>query len=343
MKIAMTSYYLPSGSKIGVGYQVHELANGLVDKGQDVTVFSGCGPSDGARYTTVQLPLRGTGRTFKFALAIRRLDFAGFDVLHAHGDDYLLWRRRVPVHVRTIHGSCFEEARRIRGVKEKLRMVILGASEVLASLVADTTVVVSPQTRRWMPWVRTIVPNGVDIARFAPPPTSVRENAPTILFVGTFNQRKRGALLWQLFQDEVLAALPDAQLWMVCSDAPDGPGVSVLGRLSDADLRDRYWRATVFCLPSSYEGFGIPYVEALASGLPVVASPNPGSVYVTANGRAGRVVTDKFLGAELVALLQDSTERARLADLGRVRAAEFDLHRVIGTYLKLYDGKTRER
>src|ERR1700704_2839355 len=162
LEIAMISYYLPSGSKIGVGYQVHALANALVARGHRVTVFSSCGHSDGAEYETKTIPLEGANRTFKFALKLRRTDWTRFDVLHAHGDDYWLWRRRVPAHVRTIHGSCFSEALRIRGARERLRMILLGFSELLAGAVADQAVAVSNNTRAWMPWIRTVIPNGVD-------------------------------------------------------------------------------------------------------------------------------------------------------------------------------------
>ena len=149
----MISYYLPSESKIGVGYQVHALANELVRRGHHVDVFSPCGPVEGAQYGHIHVPLSGSLRTFRFALEMRRRDLRSYDVLHAHGEDYWMWRRRVPVHVRTLHGSCFEEAMHIHGFKEKLRMVMLGFTEVLASIVADRTVLISPQTRRWTPWV----------------------------------------------------------------------------------------------------------------------------------------------------------------------------------------------
>ena len=132
LRIAMTSYYLPSGSKIGVGYQVHELAQELSRRGHQVEMFSACPPVEGRRYAHHQLLQDGSLRTFRWAGALRRLDLSGFDVLHAHGDDYWLWRRRVPVHVRTLHGSCFEEALRIRGAKERTRMVLLGLTEATA-------------------------------------------------------------------------------------------------------------------------------------------------------------------------------------------------------------------
>ena len=47
LRIAMISYYLPSESKIGVGYQVHELANELARRGHHVDVFSPCAPVEG--------------------------------------------------------------------------------------------------------------------------------------------------------------------------------------------------------------------------------------------------------------------------------------------------------
>lgn len=333
LRIAMISYYLPSGSKIGVGYQVHELATELVRRGHTVDVFSECPPVDGAVYGHHRVHLTGAMRTFRFATELRKVDFSSYDVLHAHGDDYWMWRRRVPVHVRTIHGSCFEEARTIRGTKEKLRMVALGFSEVLASLVADTTVVVSPATRRWMPWVRTVVPNGVDTSRFYPDESQLSPH-PTVLFVGTWGGRKRGAALAEAFQREVLPAVPDAELRMVTQDAPadPGPSVTVLGRLSDDELATEYRRAWVFCLPSSYEGFGIPYAEALASGTPVVATPNPGAHYVLNGGQDGVITELRGLGPSIYELLDRGTCREHYKRSSSSRTAEFSLVSVVNRY-----------
>ena len=268
------------------------------------------------------------------------MDFSGYDVLHAHGDDYWMWRRRVPVHVRTLHGSCFEEARTVPGVKEKARMVALGFSEVLASLAADTTVVVSPATRRWVPWVRRVIPNGVDTYRFHPD-AAARAERPTVLFVGTWHGRKRGAALADAFVATVRPARPGRpSCCMVTQDAPadPGPGVRVLGRLDDEALADAYRRAWVFCLPSDYEGFGIPYAEALASGTPVVATPNLGARYVLDDGRAGALVDLPDLGPTLVALLQDCDRRKRMRVAGLARAHELSLSSVVDRYEEVYRG-----
>jgi glycosyltransferase involved in cell wall biosynthesis len=281
--------------------------------------------------------MEGSLRTFRFALALRRVDFSGYDVIHAHGDDYWLWRRRSAVHVRTMHGTGFEEALRIPGLKEKLRMLLLGLTEVLASFVADVTVAVSPQTRRWMPWVRRVIPNGVDTTRLHPDP-SMRADAPTVLFVGTWSNRKRGAALAKAFQRDVLPVIPDARLEMVCRDAPadPGPGVTVLGTLSDDALVHAYQRAWVFCLPSAYEGFGIPYAEAMAVGVPVVATPNVGARYVTRDGKDGVLAELPEIGAALRLLLADEGARRRLSEQCLVRSRAFALDSVVDAYETLY-------
>ncbi len=336
LRIALVSNYLPGGSKIGVGYWVDQFARELCRRGHLVTVFSTCTPGREAPYLTETIQLTGKLRTFRFAERVRRLDLSDYDVLHAHGDDYLCVRHRVPAHLRTMHGSCFSEALRIHGAGERLRMAALGCTEIVATFVADRTYVVSPATRGWMPWVRDVLPAGVDLARFARPAGLAREVEPTILFVGTYRQRKRGALLVETFRREVLPAYPQAKLWMVSEDCPPSEGVVPLGRLSDEELVERYHRAWAFCLPSTYEGLGIPYIEALASGLPVVATPNPGSRYVLDGGRAGVLCPDERLGRELNRLLGDPDERERLSRVGVERATKFALSTIADRYEDAY-------
>lgn len=336
MKVAMISYYLPSASKIGVGYQAHQLANALVDRGHAVTMFSACPPVEGARYHHTQVSPHGHLRTFRFALHLRRIDFSSYDVLHAHGDDYWMWRRRAQAHVRTLHGSCFEEAIHIRGLKERLRMFLLGLTEILATLVADKAVVISPGTRRWWPWVRTVIPCGTPLA---PPVPGIERDPATVLMVGTWGNRKRGALLAREFVEHVLPRVPHAQLRMVASDVPATfhPSVTGLGKISDEALAREFQRATVFCLPSSYEGFGIPYVEAMASGTPVVATPNVGARYITDGGQYGLLATPRDLGPTIAGLILDPTRRAELSAVGLERARLFSIGRVAEQYEAVFN------
>jgi len=335
-RIAMVSLYLPGDSKIGSGWQAHYMANALVGAGHRVTVFSPDRPGEGALYEHRRVDVGDRLTTFRFAWRLRKAGLEGFDVIHAHGDDYWLWGRKYPPHVRTMHGSCLAEAGHAASLKGKLRMGLLGLSELLATAVADRTACVSRDTCRYYPGVNRVIVNGVDLDAFHPCDPGEKESRPTILFVGTYHNRKRGKLLMEQFERAVRPVVPEARLWMVCGDAPEAEGVTVLGRVSTPELAELYRKATVFCLPSSYEGFGVPYVEAMASGTPVVSTPNPGAREVLEAGRYGRIVEPSELGESLVALLRDSDERDRLRALGLARAAEYGWDRIVAEYASLY-------
>lgn len=336
MKIAMISMYLPSGSKIGVGYQVHYLANELTKRGHNITVFSQTGAPEGSLYQTIIVPSGKMFRTFGFAWNLRKYDFTGFDVLNAHGDDWFLWGRKRPRHVHTFHGSCLAEMAYIKGLKEKLRMALLALCEYGASFLADELVAVSENTRRYIPRVKHVIPDGVDLSVFYP--AEERSAVPALLFVGTMNGRKRGAMLLDLFRKQIHPVLPKAELWIVCEEKAEGEGVRWFGRVSLEKLADLYRSAWAFCLPSAYEGFGVPYIEAMASGTPVVASPNLGALEVTANGRYGIISPDKKLTGDLIRILTDSGLRRKLREASLERAKDFSWTRICAEYEAIYKG-----
>ncbi len=336
MNIALTSLYLPSGSKIGVGYQVHALANALVGRGHQVTVFSQTGASPDSRHEVIVVPSGGRLRTFGFAWNLRRQDFRRFDVLNAHGDDWFLWGCKRPHHVHTFHGSCLAEALHARGLTTRARMAALALCEYSAAALADELVTVSANTRHYLPFVKRVIPCGVDLQAFFP--GGEKSDAPSLLFVGTMHGRKRGAMLLDLFQRQIRPQVPNAEFWAVCESPVEGPGVRWLGRIPAETLTDLYRRAWAFCLPSTYEGFGVPYIEAMASGVPVVASPNAGAREVTQEGRAGLIVRDDALAETLVRVLTDAALRERLRAAGLERAQDFGWDRVCAQYEALYAG-----
>ena len=332
MNIAIISLYLPSISKMGVGYQVHGLANGLARRGHHVTVFGPCPRPGDALYDVEQFDAPRPMRSLRLSWKLRAVDWSRFDVIHAHGEDWFLWNTPVP-HVRTIHGSCLAEAIHIPGLRAKVHMLWLALLETISVAAADRTIGVSMNTLASYPWIAEMIPNGVDLQTFRP---GEKDSTPAILFVGTYRNRKRGKMLMEIFAREIRPRIPDCRLWMVCSDAPAAEGVTVFGSLPTEKLADLYRRAWVFCLPSSYEGFGVPYVEAMASGTAVVATPNLGAREVLSDGRFGIIAQPGELGAALVRLLTDAGQRARLAGAGMRRARDFDWPRVLDQYERVY-------
>jgi glycosyltransferase involved in cell wall biosynthesis len=94
---------------------------------------------------------------------------------------------------------------------------------------------------------------------------------------------------------------------------------------ADEVLRSLYHRAAVTVIPSRIEGFGLPALEAMAGGCPVVVSDAPALVEVVAD--AGVVVPrddEAALAAAIGSVLADPTVRARLSELGLARARTYD-------------------
>jgi glycosyltransferase involved in cell wall biosynthesis len=338
MKIAMTSLYLPGGSKIGVGYQVHNLANQMVRRGHEVTVFSLCEAGEAPLYELRKLKPRQRLRTFGFAWDLRAVDFSSFDVLHAHGDDWFLWGKSLPRHIHTYHGSCLAEFEHQTLIREQLRMLGLALLETASTLLCDETVAVSDNTRAYVPLVRSVIPNGVDLEQFHS--QGKKSEVPTLLFVGTLHGRKRGELLLRTFRERVLPVIPNAVLWAVCEEPVEGEGVHWFGKVPTDLLGELYRSAWVFCLPSSYEGFGVPYIEAMASGTAVVATPNRGALEVLRSGTCGLVVPEERLGNALVQILRNPALRHYLESTGLRQAKKYSWDRVCSGYEMLYAGGT---
>jgi phosphatidyl-myo-inositol alpha-mannosyltransferase len=138
------------------------------------------------------------------------------------------------------------------------------------------------------------------------------------------------------FSKDVLPHLPDAQLWMVSDYCLESDGVRWFATPSDDELAELYSRAWVLAAPSLSEGFGVYYLEAMATDTMIVATPNTGAVYVLDQGRAGRLVADELFGPAIVEGLTDPDLRARYVASGRTRAAEFSWAGVVDAHVRAY-------
>lgn len=150
---------------------------------------------------------------------------------------------------------------------------------------------------------------GSNIERsITPLATPERYEAKSILFVGINWQRKGGPELLAAFE-QVLDVHPDASL-VIAGCTPDylPRNCVALGKVPLADLPKYYSSASIFCLPTRVEPFGIVFVEALTYGLPIVAS-NVGAVPdMVSHGHNGFLVSPGAiddLAAALIELLGD--------------------------------------
>jgi glycosyltransferase involved in cell wall biosynthesis len=325
MRIGLYTSSLPEPDRKpgGVDIYVDRLAERLTQRGHSVTVFTYSPPVSGRSYAVHQLrPAEmATSKVRRLVVAparINALDTRGLDVLHLHGDDWFYVRRRLPT-IRTFHGSALYEARYATRARRRVTQYAVYPMEVLASRLATASYGIIPGDG---PGYRTVghlslgieLPELISVERPAP---------PTVLFVGTWHGRKRGRLLHEAFQRGVLPRVPDARLIMVSDHCEPGPNVRWVRRPTDAELVELYRGASVFCTPSIYEGFGLPYLEAMAHGTPVIATSNPGSRYVLGDGRHGVIAADDELAGAMVRLLSDENERRGLGRAGRRRAEEF--------------------
>jgi glycosyltransferase involved in cell wall biosynthesis len=265
-----------------------------------------------------------------FALVPRYRDF---DVVIAHGDSLLLPLCGRPV-VRVMHGSALEEARSATRIGRTVLQYGVYLQELLTALLQREAVAVSENTKRSNPFLRQVISNGIDLDLFKPH-AALKSRLPSILFVGALSGRKRGMWLLDQFETAIRPAYPDAQLHMVTPPGPARAGVTYHTGVTERELVRLYQSAWIYASPSTYEGFGLPYLESLACGTPVVATRNPGSREVLDEGRFGRLVEDDRFAAAVCTLLGDSFARERLSRWGVARAAEYDIRRTAAAYEQL--------
>lgn len=184
-----------------------------------------------------------------------------------------------------------------------------------------------------------IIPSGVDCERFRPPTASERcaararfaleESDAVVGAIGALEPRKGHRELI-----DAMAALKTARP-LICLIAGDGGlrgelgaqidrlgvahKVRLLGRLEDP--RELLWALDIFAMPSLKEGLGVAALEAMACGLPVVASRTGGLADLIEDGRTGMLVAPGVAGAlaDGIAALADAP--ARRAEIGSAAAA----------------------
>jgi glycosyltransferase involved in cell wall biosynthesis len=258
-------------------------------------------------------------------------------------------RPKVPLVV-TVHDAAvelFPESFPARG-RQFHRMGLAAAAE-RADLVITVTAAAADEivTHSSIPEDRIrVVHHGVEAASIEP---SVRQlvlanhglaGRPYVLWVGSLEPRKAvGTVVAAMAELRRARRHVDVQLvlagyegWL--NDDVVGPedraalgsALHQIGRVPERDLWSLYGGATVFAFPSRHEGFGLPVIEAMAEGVPVLASDIPAIREVS--GGAARLVAPgdvKEWADALDQLLSDQTTRQQMAVAGRARSERFSI------------------
>ena len=358
MRIALTCPYAWDDPG-GVQVHVKELAERLQGRGHETVVLAPVRRMAQEPWVVpvgrpVDIPYNASNapidpRPWSRGVIRGALAVFGPDVVHAHeplAPSTSLWatlESRVPV-VGTFHSGATRSrafdlaAPLLRRVAGRLSLRI-AVSERAASFAQER-----------IGGSFEIVPNGIDVERWSAAEPRDLGPGTRLLFVGRLDERKGFPVAVEAFR-RLAADRPELRL-IVAGDGPQRdalevlpPGllerVTMLGHVPNTELPTVTAGCDLYLGPSTGgESFGIVLVEAMAAGLPVVASDTPGYDEVVTDGVDGLLVTPRdpsALAARIELLLEDHALSERLAAAGRERAASFDWSIVIRRLEDLYD------
>lgn len=191
-----------------------------------------------------------------------------------------------------------------------------------------------------------MVYNGVDLSRCMPK-TDYSLHGPTLIHVGRFNEQKNHECVLAAFQI-VLKAYPDATLKLL-GDGERMEEIKALAASMDiaqqvifvgstTNVHPYLQEADVFLLPSKYEGMPMTVIEAMGTGLPIVASNVGGLSDMIDHGRSGFLVeVDAKATAEaVIKLLQSQSLRESFGREAKADSNQFSAQTMAEEYLKIY-------
>ena len=279
-----------------------------------------------------------------------------FDLFHGTNYEVPL-RERCPAVV-TIHDlslllhSNTHEARAARRARlrlplmaRKATLVITPSEEVRSEVIQHLKL--KPEKVFAIPLAPRSLFRPVPLAETAETRTRLGIEDEFLLFVGTIEPRKNLSTLLLAFEEVVdttglqpqlviagRVGWKEKELLARLKNSPARERIHLTGFVTDEDLRALYSSCRAFVYPSVYEGFGLPPLEAMACGAPVIASQMP-----SVNETVARLVPPadvRDLARAIVELLTDDPEREALVSAGLKHAAKFSWERTAQMTREVY-------
>ncbi|WHZ25185.1 MAG: Glycosyl transferase, group 1 [Nitrospira sp.] len=355
VRIAIAAWHLKN-SNVGIGRYARELidALGRVDCTNDYRILLPDAEHPfterpNMQYHTVRVPL------FRRRVWEQVASFVAgpYDVLHFPYDSCVAWKRGK--FVATIHDAkplLFPDLRSPTNLNSRIEQWLVGDRWKTI----DHVITVSEHSRRDIlahaplrPDQTTVTPLGLDAGRFQPAAQD-REGKPFVFCVAGSDPTKNVGCLVEAFAKLPASLRHRFDLLLagdVCKRADIRGAVErhgivaqtkLVGVVSDAELVRYYQQATVFVFPSLYEGFGLPMLEAMGCGCPVICS-NVASLPEVA-GEAALLIDPRQSGqlaGELTRLLESPVLQATLRARGLARAKEFTWDRTAKQTVAAYE------
>lgn len=281
------------------------------------------------------------------------LEREAFDVLHFHEPWVPIMSRQLltqskAANVATFHAKLPETAMS-KTIERVITPYTKSVMKYLDSLTAVSEAAAS-YVRTLTNEPITIVPNGIDLMTYTPNKSSKVHRTPVILFIGRLEKRKGLKYLFDAFallqEDGFRADL------VIAGDGPDREkledyvlsegirNVEFLGYITNKQKHAWLAKTDLFCSPAPYgESFGIVLLEAMASGVTVLAGDNPGYSSVL-KGRGALSLVDPKDTAQFARQLELLLSDADLRELWRTWALnevqQYAYPVVVDQYEKLY-------
>jgi glycosyltransferase involved in cell wall biosynthesis len=361
-------------SKTGVGQYVQELLEELLEKASKDMFFSVMlHPSLDMKHPLVKfvsrrknaeimwfdIPAIGLKRDIKFFLKRRRLKCDLFHCLYSNHPLFLKGVQMV-----TIHDLKYVLHPEFMGSKGKLKSIYLKNLMRHAAKHCDKLITVSESTRNDLLKVFPHMPGLQERAKvvYEAATVSMKTNRemikkfelerPYFLYLGELRPHKNVGRVIQAFMQFKAQASSDADIRLIVAGKPhksfvmpaDAHREDIIftGYVKDDDAYTLYSNALAYCLPSLYEGFGLPILEAMKCGCPVITSDFSSTAEVA--GDAGVLVDPLSVDAIAGAMSQiytDGAFRQELVTKGHEREKEFSwakaAEETLGIYKEILD------